>query len=195
MHRRLLLPLLLSLALMATSCHLTGGSWPSPVNIEGNPVASQRDARVWARDNGAPSWYRDLVRIYWEVARARGVRPDVAFAQSAKETGFGRFGTVVTRGFKNPCGLKTTEGGANDDPDAHARFDSWRQGIIACVDHLALYAGVAGYPRANSHDPRHFSSIKGTATTVQALGGRWAPARDYGRSIVDGYLVHMIFGG
>jgi len=182
----------LGLALVASACHGTALSGRLRTPILDDTVANQTQAKRWARANSAPRFYRQLVPTYWRTAKARGVRPDLAYAQSAKETGYGRFGGVVTRRFKNPCGMKTTEGGANGDPKAHQRFSNWRQGIRACVDHLALYAGARGYPRANSPDPRHFPSILGTAKTAQRLGGRWAPARSYGRSIVDGYLIHMI---
>jgi N-acetylmuramoyl-L-alanine amidase len=166
---------------------------PLRTNIVDAPVATQLQARLWARDNGAPAYYRNLVPVFWREARARGVRPDGAFAQSAKETNFGRFTGVVSPSHRNPCGLKVTAGGSNDDPQAHARFPNWTTGIKACLDHLALYAGAPGYPRASTHDPRHFPSIRGTAPTFQRLGGRWAPNPLYGREIVDDMLIHMIF--
>ncbi|RNB72208.1 copper amine oxidase N-terminal domain-containing protein [Brevibacillus panacihumi] len=34
-------------------------------------------------------------------------------------------------------------------------------------------------------DPRHFPSVRGTAKTVEALGGKWAPAVEYGNAITD----------
>jgi hypothetical protein len=64
--------------------------------------------------------------------------------------------------------------------------------VIACIDHLALYAGAPTYPRPNSPDPRHFESIYAVAPTVERLGGRWAPAPDYGTSIVRDYLTPML---
>ncbi len=87
--------------------------------------------------------------------------------------------------------MKVTAGGADGDPNAHKRFSSWEEGITACVDHLALYAGAPGYPRPDTPDPRHFSSLRGVAPTVEALGGRWAPSPDYGVSIVRDYLDPM----
>jgi N-acetylmuramoyl-L-alanine amidase len=182
----------LGLALVTSACHGTALSGRLRTPILDDTAATKSEAKRWAQASGAPRFYRRLVPTYWRAAKARGVRPDLAYAQSAKETGFGGFSNVVTPSFKNPCGIKTTEGGANSDPDAHKRFSTWKQGIRACLDHLALYAGAPGYPRANSPDPRHFPSILGTAKTAQRLGGRWAPARGYGRSIVDRYLIHMI---
>ena len=131
-------------------------------------------------------------QLYWELAPSRGIRPDVAYAQSAKETGFGNFGGVIDASFRNPCGLKTTAGGNDNDPDAHQRFTTWRQGVTACLDHLALYAGAPGYPRAVTPDPRHFPSISATARTVERLGGSWAPSPDYGISIVNDFLNPLL---
>jgi hypothetical protein len=155
-------------------------------------VATQEQARAWARAKGAPTTFQDLVPTFWAVANARGVRPDLAYAQSAKETDFGRFTGVVPSSHNNPCGIKITAGGSNGDPAAHASFPDWITGITACVDHLALYAGAPGYPRAGSPDPRHFAFILGTAPTAEALGGRWAPSLSYGTSIVQDYLLPMI---
>jgi N-acetylmuramoyl-L-alanine amidase len=116
----------------------------------------------------------------------------VAYAQSALETGFGNFGGVINASFRNSCGLKTTQGGGNDDPNAHQRFPSWYTGVIACIDHLALYAGAPGYPKASTPDPRHFPSVYGTAPTVERLGGRWAPSPTYGTRIVRDLLNPML---
>jgi hypothetical protein len=112
------------------------------------------------------------------------VRPELAYAQAAKETNFGRFTGVLDASFRNPCGLKRTAGGGNHDPGAHRRFRTWKQGVTAHLDHLALYAGASGYPKRGTPDPRHFAFLHGKAPTVQALGGAWAPSRTYGREIV-----------
>lgn len=193
--RRRFTVVLLALALVATACHDKGlpNPDPLPTRILDRSVATQGEAGLWSAANGAPQFFSNLVPTFWAVAEARGVRPDVAFAQSAKETNFGRYTGVIDASFRNPCGMKTTAGGSNGDPNAHQRFPTWTAGVTACVDHLALYAGAPGYPRVDTPDPRHFSFIRGTAPTVQQLGGRWAPNPQYGTSIVWAYLLHMIF--
>ena len=160
--------------------------------IEGRPFTGQATAERWADDQGASARFVLNAALYWELGPARGIRPEVAYAQSAKETAYGHFGGVIDASFHNPCGLKTTTGGDNDDPNAHMRFVNWRQGITACIDHLGLYAGAPGYPRASTPDPRHFTSIYATAPTVERLGGHWAPDPDYGRSIVRDYLNPLL---
>ena len=166
------------------------GSVATP--IEGRTYTTRATAERWARNEGATSRFVLNARLYWELAPSRGIRPEVAYAQSAKETAHGNFGGVLGPSFRNSCGLKTTAGGDDSDPNAHQRFATWRQGVIACIDHLALYAGAPGYPRAVTPDPRHFSSVYATAPTVESLGGRWAPAGDYGRSIVRDYLNPLL---
>jgi len=160
--------------------------------ILGRSLATRATAETWARNHGATARFVQNAALYWELAPPRGIRPEVAYAQSAKETGYGRFGGVIDATFRNPCGLKTTAGGSDTDPNAHQRFVTWRQGVTACIDHLALYAGAPGYPRTNTPDPRHFPQIYGTARTVERLGAAWAPAPDYGLSIVEDYLTPLL---
>ena len=170
-------------------------AWNAPGEaIIGLPRIPVGQAQAWAKSRGATQWFIDLAPLYWELASKRGgVKPEVAYAQAAKETRFGNFGGVIPGPeWHNPCGFKTKSGGANDDPNAHARFPDDRTGVMAHLDHLALYAGAVGYPKANTPDPRHFPSIEGKAQTVEALGGHWAPSADYGASIVRDYLTPML---
>ena len=190
--RRLLLVVVVALVLVTGCRPAPAPSRATHTPIRGSAVASVHHARQWATNHGAPGWFVNLANIYWVESRYRGgVRPDVAYAQAAKETGFGRFGGSVTASYHNPCGLKTRTGGPDGNGSSHQRFPNWTTGIRACLDHLALYAGAPGYPRAGSPDPRHFSSIRGDAVYVQQLGTRWAPSRNYGVSIVQDYLIPM----
>jgi N-acetylmuramoyl-L-alanine amidase len=133
----------------------------------------------------------DLAAVYWYWGEKYGVRADVAYAQSAKETGFGRFGGVVDRSFCNWCGLKTKNGGANDDPGAHAKFPSDVVGVKAHLQHLSRYAGHPLPEGEEIVDPRYHLVTPGVATTVEGLGGRWAPSKDYGKS-VRAYLDSLL---
>lgn len=154
------------------------------MNILGKTIYAVEKAERWARANNATPMFVSLASYYWRYAPERGVVPEIAYAQAAKETGFGNFGGVIDESFCNPCGLKIAAGGDNKDPKAHQRFPNWHVGVIAHLDHLALYAGALGYPYVDTPDPRHFPSILGTAKTVEALGGKWAPSKTYGNEIV-----------
>lgn len=140
--------------------------------------------KEWAKNKGANKLFIDLAPIFYDLSVKAGIDPSAVYTQSAKETGYFKFGGVLDASFKNPCGLKVSAGGGDKDPNAHKRFKSWEEGVQAQIDHLALYAGVNGYPKAGTPDPRHFPYLKGTATTVESLGGKWAPSSTYGTDIV-----------
>lgn len=163
-----------------------GNSQPAQkeTNILGKPTASIEQMKEWARGKKAHQDFIDLAPLYYEVSKAAGVNPVVTYTQSAKETGYFKFGGVLDITFKNPCGLKISSGGGDKDPNAHKRFASWEEGITAQVDHLALYAGAPGYPKPGTPDPRHFPYLKGSAKTVESLSGKWAPSKTYGHDIV-----------
>jgi hypothetical protein len=159
-------------------------SAPAGTPIIAKPSGNLAQAKEWAKNKGATTLFISLADIFWKLAPAVGVDPVVAYTQSAKETGYGKFGGVLDESFRNPCGMKRKEGGGDYDKEAHQRFLSWEEGIQAQIDHLALYAGAPGYPKSNTPDPRHFDFIKGTAPTIEQLGGKWAPSPSYGTDIV-----------
>lgn len=163
---------------------------PPVIQKPGFNIISKTNATIeqmmeWARKKEATKLFIDLAPSFYEISNKAGVNPLVTYCQSAKETGYMKFAGVLNASYFNTCGLKTKDGGGDKDPHAHQRFKSWNEGIQAQVDHLALYAGAPGYPKPGTPDPRHFPFIKGTATTVQALSGKWAPAADYGTSIIN----------
>ena len=172
------------------------------VNILSSDSTTVAQAEAWARAKGATEEFIGLASLYQKYAGSRGgVNWALAYVQAAKETGYGRFGGVLDASYKNPCGLKESSGGGDYDQNAHKRFDTWDQGIIAHLDHLALYAGASGYPKTNyisswkgsnidnssTYDPRHFTYLKGTATTAIDLGGKWAPSSTYGLELLRLY--------
>lgn len=153
--------------------------------IIGPPTTNVGRMRAWAISQGADQEFVDQAENFYRISVDHGVDPAVTYAQSAKETNYFKFTGVLTNEFKNPCGLKTSEGGGNYDPKAHQVFESWEEGITAQVHHLALYAGGAGFPKDDTPDPRHFGSIRARAPKAEDLGGKWAPSPKYGVEIVD----------
>ncbi|NLJ78763.1 MAG: hypothetical protein GX329_05315 [Tissierellia bacterium] len=145
--------------------------------------SSVKQMEDWARGQGATNEFISLARLYMNIAPKEGVNPEGAYAQAAHETGYGKFGGVINASYKNPCGIKTSTGGGDSDPNAHQKFSSWEKGIQAHVEHLALYAGAKGYPKGKPTDPRHFEQLFGRAKTFKALGGQWAPSAAYGNNI------------
>ena len=162
--------------------------------ILGRPQVSAQAAARWAESRGATAEFVALAELYWSLATRDGARPDVAYAQAAKETGYGRFGGAVDASFMNPCGLKTTNAGDGtcEIGSAYHRFASWEEGVLAHLHHLDLYAGVDATPYEDTPDPRHFGYLKGKVQYVEHLGGTWAMNPVYGFEIVENLLNKMI---
>ena len=126
---------------------------------------------------------QDFCQILYEEAIAEGVKPEVLFCQAMKETGWLRFGGAVRVEQCNFGGI----GAIDSNPTGAATFSDVREGLRAQVQHLRAYA-VPGltindlkYPCV---DPRFSLVTKGSASTVEALSGRWASSTTYGAEIV-----------
>lgn len=168
------------------------GDMGKPCMIAANSNSCVEQMKAWAKKRGATETFIELAEIYYRLGVKKGINPEGAYAQAAKETGFGRFDGVISEEFHNPCGLKITEGGSNIDPKAHQVFKSWQEGVDAHLDHLALYAGTPGYPKEKTYDPRHFSYLYGKAETFEDLGEQWAPSSDYGTSLIEDFLLDLL---
>lgn len=147
-----------------------------------------------ARKAGATPWFILALDAIWIQCPRVGVDPVVAAAQCAHETGLGRFSRAVTPSHGNLAGIKIRDvpaGAPDDSPDIHARFaiDPYGRplvGALAQAHHLALYSGR--HVPFDTPDPRAVhvwpgSAAFGSAPTVEQLGGRWAPAPDYGTRV------------
>lgn len=156
----------------------------TPILSQATATATLEQCKVWAKSKQAKHTFINNLPIYFKKCAKVGINPVVAIVQYAKETGYGKFGGVLTEDFKNPCGLKIPAGGDCKDPEVHKRFATWEDGIKAHIDHLALYAGAEGYPKSDTLDPRHFSYLKGKCKTVEALSGNWSPSSTYGDDLV-----------
>lgn len=144
------------------------------LNIISKPTSTYEQCKKWAEDKKASDLFMEILPILYNTAVENGVDPTLVVAQCAKETGYCRFGGVLDASFKNTCGLKTPSGGGDKDKNAHTKFDSWEDGVLAQVQHLALYAGKDGYPVSNPKDPRHFADLFGKCKTVKSLSNNWA---------------------
>lgn len=153
------------------------------MNILSKPSSTLAQCTQWAKSKKATDLFMELVPKLYSIAEREGVDSTLVVVQCAKETGYCKFGGVLDASFKNPCGLKVSQGGDCKDPNAHKRFNTWEEGILAQVQHLALYAGKSGYPLANPVDPRHFSYLHGKCKTVVSLSNNWAGAT-YGQDLV-----------
>lgn len=151
--------------------------------ILNNPTATLSQCISWAKSKKASELFMDILPILYNTGVKEGIDPTLVVVQCAKETGYCKFGGVLDASFKNTCGLKVPQGGGCTDPNAHMRFNTWEDGVLAQVQHLALYSGKEGYPLKNPIDPRHFSYLHGKCKTVESLSGNWAGAT-YGQDLV-----------
>ena len=132
---------------------------------------------------------QELVSYYYEEGAREGIRPDVAFAQALKETGFFRYGGTVTPDQNNYCGLGTTSSNVKG-----AYFSSAKLGVRAQIQHLLAYASTR-QPSEQVVDPR-YGLVRNTygSRTLNSwtdLNGRWAvPGYTYGQSIMS--MFHQI---
>lgn len=157
-------------------------------SIMGTPLASQEQCvnyllSVNPNPNIAVS-PRELVSYYYEEGTREGIRPDVAFAQALKETGYFRYGGTVTPDQNNYCGLGTTSSQVKG-----AYFSSPQLGVRAQIQHLLAYASTR-MPSTSVVDPRYslVRSSYGTRTLTrwEDLNGRWAvPGYTYGEGIMS----------
>jgi N-acetylmuramoyl-L-alanine amidase len=141
----------------------------------------------WAKGRGGSSRFVELAVHMWQTATLYGEDPAVPYSIAAHETRNGNFGGVLDATFHNWGGIKTAGGGANDDPDAHARFPSDRVGATAVVQHAARYAGLE-LPDDIIVDPR-YRQVTGRADHLEDPGWRWA-GPDHGTNVAR--LVRMM---
>jgi hypothetical protein len=118
-----------------------------------------------------------LADYYVEEAAAEGVNHDAAFAQMCLETGFLRYGGLVTPDMNNFCGLGSTGPGHPGEV-----FPDPRTGVRAHIQHLKAYASGAPLNR-ELVDPRYRWVRYGSVPMIQGLAGTWAADRTYGGKI------------
>lgn len=121
-----------------------------------------------------------LAELYVEECAVEGVNSDVAFAQMCLETGFLRFGGLVTEDMNNFCGL-----GSTDPAHPGLCFPDERTGVRAHVQHLKAYGSTE--PLVGEQvDPRYsFVSPRGKSPTIMGLAGTWAADRRYGEKLME----------
>lgn len=127
----------------------------------------------------------EFCQIFYEEAIAENIRPEVAFCQTMKETGFLQFGHDVKPNQCNFAGLGATGNGV-----AGNSFASVREGIRAQIQHLKAYATTDNL--INACVDNRFGYVKrGSAPYVEWLGKKenptgdgWATGANYGTDIV-----------
>ena len=184
--RRVFPSLLLAISCVLFSCKTTSTAVsysPSdiPVDIMSEGKLTQSGlARFLVAENPLISSERAelLVSLYMEECAAEGVNCDIAVAQMCLETGYLRFGGLVTEEMNNFCGL----GATGPDQRGHT-FPDERTGIRAHVQHLKGY-GSQEPLQGELVDPRYkWIEPKGRSPDIFSLAGTWAVDPEYGNKI------------
>lgn len=134
--------------------------------------------------------FEDMITFagyYISEATQENINSDVAFAQMCLETGYLRFGNLVTPEMNNFCGL-----GAMDINNPGCIFETKQMGVRAHIQHLQAYATTQDVTLNNELiDPR-YSWVHKTkfVEDIFGLAGTWATDKEYGNKL-DAILTKM----
>lgn len=129
-----------------------------------------------------------LAEYYVSECKIEGINSDVAFVQMCLETGFLRFGGLVTESMNNFCGL-----GSIDKNNPGNKFETELLGVRAHVQHLHAY-GTTRQLKQKLVDPRYkYVNPRGKAPTIQELAGTWAADKEYGAKLQSLLLQLSVF--
>ena len=119
-----------------------------------------------------------LAEYYVSEGISEGINSDVAFVQMCLETGFLKFGGLVTENMNNFCGL-----GSIDKNNPGNSFETELLGVRAHIRHLHAY-GTTRSLNNQLIDPRYkYVNPRGKAPTIQELTGTWAADKEYGAKL------------
>lgn len=161
-----------------------------PVQIMGRGLMAREQLILFFMENnpGADEERVALLAdLYIEESAIEGVNPDVAFVQMCLETGFLRFGGLVTADMNNFCGL----GAVSNEQRGHF-FPDERTGVRAHIQHLKAYASTDPL-EGELVDPRFgYVTPRGKSPTILGLSGTWAADRQYGAKLIE--LLDRLYG-
>lgn len=163
----------------------------SETPLVGEAEVSLEDAKAWAEKRGAAQIFIDIADIYWEYGEITGIRPEILYAQAAKETGFGKFGGAVVPEQNNWAGIKTKTA-TGDRMEDHETFETPEDGVRGHFNHISAYIGLEpiGEPHGRYYSVKSIAWA-GTVKTLEELGGKWCPDLYYGYSILHKYIEEM----
>lgn len=165
----------------------TDGATP----IAGSSTVSLEKAKAWAKSRGAHERFLNIADIYWKYGKEMNIRPEVLYAQAAKETNFGKYTGNVVPEQNNWAGIKTKQANGDTTED-HESFSSPEDGVRAHFNHMSAYLGTQ--PKGKTHDRYAMvvsASWAGSIQYAEELGGHWAPDPSYGIDLVEHYLKPM----
>ena len=160
-------------------------------NIKSPTKTTVEKAQEWARSRGSHERFVNIAPEFWKYGELTGINPEILYAQAAKETNFGKYTGSVKPEMNNWAGIKTNNPKGDSTYD-HEIFATPEDGVRAQFNHMGIYVGTE--PVGEPHPRWHITSTvswKGTVLKVEDLGGKWAPSRDYGISIMRDYVSQI----
>lgn len=159
--------------------------------IIGESTVSLEQAKKWAQKSGAHQRFVDIADYYWKYGEITGMRPEILYAQAAKETAYGKYTGQVKPEQNNWAGIKTKTA-TGDLPEDHETFLTPEDGVRGHFNHLSAYVGLE--PVGEPHERYHNLKTmwwRGTVKYAEQLGGKWAPDVTYGYNIAAKVLPAM----
>lgn len=185
---------LISIAALTTlffACKTTAPYEPEPVAEPQEPSTYIADTGVFTARQLAdyflsqnPDYPMDeiyhMAETYIAECTTEGINWDIAFAQMCLETGYLRFGNLVSPEMHNYCGL-----GAIDEEHRGEVFETMELGVRAHVQHLHAYGTTEDSVLKNELIDKRYKWVRprGKAPTFYELAGTWAADRAYGEKI------------
>lgn len=167
------------------------GVRPSETLILGESQVTLEEAKEWAKKSGGADIFIDIADTYWKYGELTGIRPDILYAQAAKETGFGKYGGAVKPEQNNWAGIKTKTA-TGDATEDHETFETPDDGVRGHFNHISAYIGLepTGEPHGRYYNVKSIAWA-GTVKTLEELGGKWCPDLYYGYSILHNFMEKM----
>lgn len=164
--------------------NVNSGKEKENINIINGQVINRNKAKQFSKNLGLDEKIIGLIDYYWELGpKHGGVDPLVAYIQSIitisqKKVSFDYF---------NPGGIKDSKVTIATGVYDYKKFATIKEGVEAQLDHLALFAGAEGYPKAKTSDPRHFKYLFGCCKNIEGLTGKWDVDKEYGNKVLKLY--------
>ncbi len=163
--------------------------------VSGTPIVNKSvplaQIKQWAKNKGAHQRFIDIADLYYKYSQLTGINLEFIYAQSAHETGFGKFTGNVVPEQNNWAGIKT-KNASGDTRDDHEWFISPEDGVRAHFNHISAYLGLQ--PVGQPHG-RYYVVLTtpwaGTIRYVEELSGKYAPASTYHTKIIQ-YMKEIL---
>ena len=164
----------------------------SETPLIGAAQVTVEQAKKWAENRGAAQIFIDIADTYWKYGEITGIRPELLYAQAAKEKNFGKYTGAVLPEQNNWAGIKTTTATGDTTYD-HETFATPDDGVRAHFNHMSAYIGLEpiGEPHGRYNIVAKLTWA-GTVKNLEDLGGRWCPDLYYGYSILHNYIEPMM---